>query len=85
MTEELKGELQKSKRVLENYRWFGKRVEEAIAALDIIDRYIDDPTPEERPRIVEIVTQMREELGPYKGFVPVVVDTMSKVQEWLDT
>ena len=85
MIEELKKGIQESKKALEGYSWFGSLVQEALKALDEIDRYVDDPKPEEKARIVGIVKEMKAGLGPYTGFVPVLVETLKKIEEWLET
>lgn len=84
MNEELKGGIRESKKVLEGYRWFGSQVQEALNALDEIERYVNDPQPEEKPRIAGIVKEINARLGPYKGFVPVLVDTLTKLGAWLE-
>ena len=84
MNEELKEGIRESRKVLEGYRWFGSQVQEALRALDEIERYVDDPEPEEKPRITGIVKEIKARLGPYKGFVPVLVDTLTKLDAWLE-
>ena len=49
-----------------------------------IERYVDDPKPEEKPRIIGIVKEIKARIGPYKGFVPVLVDTLTKLDAWLE-
>ncbi len=85
MIEELKKGIRESKKALEGYRWFGNLVQEALKALDEIDRYVDDPKPEEKARIDGIVKEMKAGLSPYAGFVPVLVETLKKIEEWLET
>jgi hypothetical protein len=84
MTEELKEGIKESKKALEGYRWFGSQVQEALNALDEIERYVDDPDPEEKARIAGIVKEAMARLGPYKGFVPVLIDTLTKLDAWLE-
>ena len=84
MNEELKEGIQQSKKALEDYKWFGSQVQEALNALDEIERYVDDPKPEGKPRITGIVKEIKSRLGPYSGFVPVLVDTLTKLDAWLE-
>ena len=84
MNMELKEGIQESKKALEGYRWFGSQVQEALNALDEIERYVDDPKPEEKTRITVILGEMKARLGPYSGFVPVLVDTLTKLDAWLE-
>jgi hypothetical protein len=84
MNEELKEGIRESKNVLEGYKWFGSQVEEAMNALDEVDHYIDDPKPEDKDRITGIVKEMKARLGGYASFVPVLVETLKKIEEWLE-
>jgi hypothetical protein len=84
LNEEMREGIRDSKKALEGYRWFGSQVQEALNALDEIERYVDDPKPEEKPRIAGIIKEMKARLGPYKGFVPVLVDTLTKLDAWLE-
>ena len=84
MKEEIKEGIQESRKALEGYRWFGKLVQEAVNALDEIERYVDDPQPEEKPKIVGIVKEMKARIGPYKSFVPSLVETLTKLETWLE-
>ena len=59
-------------------------IQQALGALDEIERYVDDPQPEKKPRIAGIVKEMNVRIGPYKGFVPVLVKTLMKRDAWLD-
>ena len=85
MREELKVGIKESKKVLEGYKWFGSMVGEAINALDEVDRYVDDPQPGAKDRIKEIVKEMQARLGGYASFVPVLVETLKKLDTWLET
>jgi hypothetical protein len=85
MNEELKEGIRDSKKFLEGYKWFGSQVEEVLRALDEIDRYVDDPKPEDKDRITGIVKEMKARLGGYAGFVPTLVETLKKLEEWLET
>ena len=85
MNEEIKEGIKESKKVLEGYRWFGSMVGEAINALDEIDHYIDDPQPGYKLRITGIVKEMQARLGGYASFVPVLVETLKKLDTWLET
>ncbi len=85
MKEELKEGIRESKKTLQGYSWFGSLVKDALRALDEIDRYVDDPKPEDKDRITGIVHEMKAGLGPYASFVPVVVETLKKLEEWLET
>ena len=82
--EELMKDIEASKRLLESYRGYGQMVVDAINALEEIERYIDNPTEEELPRIKEIANLMNNSIGPYKGFVPQVASTIGKVLEYLN-
>ncbi len=84
MIEAIKEGLQDSRKALNGYRWFGSLVEEALSALDEIARYVDEPQPEDKGRITSIVQEMRGRMGPYSGFVPVLVDTLKKLEVWLE-
>ena len=59
-------------------------IQQALGALDEIERYVDDSQPEKKPRIAGIVKEMNARIGPYKGFVPVLVKTLMKLDAWLD-
>ena len=85
MNEELKEGIRMSKKALEGYKWFGIQVQEALKALDEIDLYVDDPKPENKGRITGIVNEMRARLGSYAGFVPILVETLKKLEAWLET
>lgn len=85
MNKELKKGIRESKKALEGYKWFGSLVQEALKALDEIDRYVDDPKPEDKARITGIVKEMKAGLGPYARFVPVLVETLKKLEAWLET
>ncbi len=85
MKEELKEGIRESKKTLQGYSWFGSLVKDALRALDEIDRYVDDPKPEDKDRITGIVHEMKAGLRPYASFVPVVVETLKKLEEWLET
>jgi hypothetical protein len=84
LNEEMREGIRDSKKALEGYSWFGSQVQEALNALDEIERYVDDPKPEEKPRIAWIIKEMKARLGPYKGFVPVLVKTLTKLDAWLE-
>jgi len=85
MIEDIKEGIKESKKVLEGFRWFGSMVGDAITALDEIDRYVDDPQPEGKDRITGIVKEMQARLGGYASFVPVLVETLKKLDTWLET
>jgi hypothetical protein len=85
MSEEIKEGIKESKKVLEGYKWFGGQVVEALNALDEIERYVDDPQPEDKDRITGIVKEMQARLGRFASFVPVLVETLAKLDEWLET
>ena len=85
MNEELKEGIKESKNVLEGYKWFGSQIEEALKALDEIDRYFDDPKPEDKEKITGIVKEMKTRIGGYASFVPVLVETLKKLEVWLET
>ena len=85
MKEVLKEGIRESKKALEGYSWFGSLVKDALRALDEIDCYVDDPKPEDKDRITGIVNEMKAGLGPYAGFVPILVETLKKLEEWLET
>jgi hypothetical protein len=80
---EIREGIRESRKTLKGFRWFGIMVQEALKALDEIELYVDDPQPEEKPRIARIVKEMNERIGPYKGFVPVLVKTLTKLDAWL--
>jgi len=82
--EELKKSIEASKKLLESYRGYGKMVVDAISALEEIDKYIDNPSEEELPRIKEIANEMNSKIGPYKGFVPQVASTIDMILEYLN-
>lgn len=84
MKEELREGIRESRKTLEGYRWFGSQVQEALNALDEIERFVDDPKPEEKPRITVIGREMKARLGPYSGFVPVLMETLTKLNAWLE-
>ena len=84
MNEELKEGIRESRKALEGFRWFGSQVQEALNALDEIERYVDDPKSDEKPRIAGIVREMKARLGPYSGFIPVLVKTLTKLEAWLE-
>jgi hypothetical protein len=85
MTEELKEGIRESKKTLQGYSWFGSQIQDALRALDEIDRYVDDPKPEGKARIKGIVKEMQARLGGYASFVPVLVDTLKQLDTWLET
>jgi len=82
--EELKKSIEASKKLLKSYRGYGQMVVDAINALNEIEKYIDDPSEEELPRIKEIANEMNSKIGPYKGFVPQVASTIDKILEYLN-
>ena len=84
MKEELREGIQESRKILEGYRWFGSQVQEALDALDEIERFVDDPKPEGKPRIAGVVREMRARLSPYSGFVRVLMETLTKLDAWLE-
>jgi hypothetical protein len=85
MSEELKEGIKESKKVLEGFKWFGGQVLEALSALDEIESYVDNPQPENKGRITGIVKEMQARLGGYASFVPVLVETLKKLEAWLET
>ncbi|MBQ04739.1 hypothetical protein CL673_08580 [Candidatus Bathyarchaeota archaeon] len=85
MKDELKKDLEESKRVLESYKWYGQMVTDAINALEEVERYLIYPSEERQVQVKEILVQMKNQIGPYKDFVPQVVRTVDKVLEWLST
>jgi len=85
MTEELKEGLKESRKALEGYKWFGGQVLDALKALDEIEGYVDDPKPENKDRITGIVKEMKARLGQYASFVPALVETLDKLESWLET
>jgi hypothetical protein len=84
MNEELKAGIQESRKALQGFRWFGSQVQDAMNALDEIEQYIDDPQSELKPRIAGIVREMKARLGPYSSFLPVLVETLTKLDAWLE-
>ena len=81
--EEIREGIRESRKALEGFRWFGSMIKEALNALDEIELYVDDPQSEEKPRISGIVKEMIARIGPYKGFVPVLVKTLANLDTWL--
>ncbi len=84
MKEELREGIRESRKTLEGYKWFGSQVQEALVALDEIERFVDDPKPDDKPRISRMVTEMKARLGPYSGFVRVLMETLTKLDAWLE-
>ncbi len=84
MKEELREGIRESRKTLEGYKWFGSQVQEALDALDEIERFVEDPKPEDKPRIAGIVREMKARLGPYSGFVRVLMETLAKLDAWLE-
>lgn len=84
MTEEIKHGIKESRKALEGYKWFGGPVLEALSALDEIEAYVDDPQPEKKGRINGIVGEMKSRLGRYASFIPVLVETLDKLEAWLE-
>jgi len=84
MKEERREGIQESRKALEGYRWFGSQVQEALDALDEIERFVDDPKPEDKPRIEGMVREMKVRLGPYSGFIRVLMETLTKLDAWLE-
>ena len=82
--EEIREGIRESRKALEGFRWFGSMIKEALNALDEIELYVEDPQPEKKPRISGIVKEMNARIGPYKGFLPILVNTLMKLDEWLD-
>lgn len=82
--EELKKSIEASKKLLESYRGFGQMVVDAINALEEIEKYVDNPSEEDLPRIKGIADEMNRGIGPYKGFVPQVASTIDMILEYLN-
>ena len=83
--EDLKKDIKASKKILGGYRGYGQMVVDAINAFDEIEKYIEDPSEENFPRIKAIVNEMNSRISPYKGFIPQVASTIDKVLDYLNT
>lgn len=71
-------------KALENYRSFGSQVSDGIDALTKIKENITKATPESIAETREMAAEMSNQIGPYRGFIPVVTECLEKIHEWVD-
>lgn len=69
--------------VLENYRGFGLMVGEGIDALKRIDTCVAEPTPERVAEAKGLLEGLNREIGPYRGYVPTVAQTLQEINTWI--
>ena len=81
--EALRKDIERSKGVLENYKSYGQFVVDAIDAFTRLDELIADPTEGNVAEALEIATEMNKQLGPYRGFVPQIANTIDEILKWL--
>ena len=80
---DLRKQIATSKATLEAYKSYGQFVVEAINAFTRLDEVLADPSDENVAEGLEIATELNRQLGPYRGYVPQVANTMDGVLKWL--
>jgi len=78
-------DIKDSKTTLEGLRSYSPKVEEALKAFDKFESCIQEPTSEKIAEAIELHKVLSREIGPYVGFVPIVAQTLSELNEWFET
>jgi hypothetical protein len=82
-TTELRNMIKEAVSILENYRSFGPMVREGIDALRRIDACVVEPTPERVAEAKSLLEGLNKEIGPYRGYVPTVAQTLQELNTWI--
>ena len=83
-TTELRNRIKEAVAVLENYRGFGPMVGDGIDALNRIDACVAEPTPERVAEAKGLLEGLNREIGPYRGYVPTVAQTLQELNTWIE-
>jgi len=81
-TGELRQKIKESVSLLEGYRGFSPMVDEAISSLRLIDDCVAEPTPRKMEESRLRLTRLTQEIGPYRGYVPLVAATLDELALW---
>jgi hypothetical protein len=79
---ELRNRINEAVAILENYRGFGPMVGDGIDALHRIDACVAEPTPERVAEAKDLLEGLNREIGPYRGYVPTVAQTLQELKKW---
>lgn len=82
-TEEVRKKISSAKAYLEGYRMYGSMVTDAIDALERLDGLVADPTEEHLAEAMEITEGLNKQLGPYRAYVPNLVEYVDQLLDWL--
>ncbi|MBS7631289.1 hypothetical protein KEJ47_06920 [Candidatus Bathyarchaeota archaeon] len=72
--EEILNLILESKSFLEDYRMYGRMVQEAIDALDRVETLVSNPEGGGLKEALSIVATLRQRMEPYKDFVPTLAE-----------
>lgn len=72
-----------SKSFLEDYRMYGRMVQEAIDALDRVEALVSNPGEGGLKEALSIVATLRQRMEPYKDFVPTFAENIGRLHSWL--
>lgn len=81
--EEILKLVSESKEFLEDYRMYGRMVQEAIDALDRVETLVSNPDKEGLEEASSIVATLRQRMEPYKDFVPTFAENIERLHSWL--
>jgi len=81
--EEIRNLISESKSFLEDYRMYGKMVQEAIDALDRVEELVSNPDGKGLKEALSIVAKLSQQMEPYKDFVPTLAENIEKLHGWL--
>lgn len=83
-TAELRDRIKEAVAVLENYRGFAPMVSEGIDAFNRIDACVAEPTSERVAEAKDLLEGLNREIGPYRGYVPTVAQTLQELNTWIE-
>lgn len=81
--EEVHRLVSESEEFLEDYRIYGRMVQDAIEALDRVEKLISDPTGGGLREALKIVEALRQQLEAYRDYVPTLAEKVDAIYRWL--
>lgn len=71
--------------LLSSFRGLDSRVEDGINSFKYIGECISDPSEDRIQKSKALVLELKENIRPYRNFVPEVASTLEDVESWLST
>ncbi len=81
--EEVRSIIVESKAYLEDYKAYGKMVQDTIDALSTVENLVSNLETDKLKEALKIVTNLKKQLEVYRDYVPTLAMNIDKIHNWL--